>query len=227
MCVCVSAIWRLGSADFSRQPWARHRATRRRRAIINHPPRFCVRTRKGEIISLNIVTLRKFNSTTLRFIGMKKASLRRFSCRQVNLFSLANGWWKKPGCRHCKSKGNRYRRRRATTFCFLIFWVTTRIINLDYEGERLLRLRCEKGALSLRHMLRQPRAERKLKLLLASAAFAFQRHEQKWREIFHSASLILKQSDSEILWTFKPPQKPFGKFIIIKKWLKDGTKRCY
>lgn len=72
VCVCVSAIWRLGSADFSRQPWARHRATRRRRAIINHPPRFCVRTRKGEIISLNIVTLRKFNSTTLRFIGMKK-----------------------------------------------------------------------------------------------------------------------------------------------------------
>ena len=122
----------------------------------------------------------------------------------------------------------------------LIFWVNTRIINLDYEGE-LDAVFCyccyccftaihwrwsqvEKGAWCC-HMVRR-RRKRKLKLPITShlCVVWYQENDEEYFTSHHRSKWF---KDDANLYSMKP----FGKFIIIKeeevKWLKDGTKRCY
>lgn len=153
--VYASAIWRrfrLRSADFSSAVNAVWHCERKSLITLLVFFRFCVRS-KGKIVSLNIITLRKFNSIHLDpSNGENSSSKKIFHGDTVAMeifhvlfyatpakwtFRLRQSTMWKPG-RRGKLHYERIDTETQGDNFILIFWVNTRIINLDYEGELML-----------------------------------------------------------------------------------------
>lgn len=233
---------------------------------------FCVRS-EGKIISLNIVTLRNFNSIHLESSNVetsasgaatkslpwwqrRRKKWNNFPCvfyikllpsEPLACARPTTGWRNLAGeeitLQHNRYwdtgrqlyfnllgeyTNNQFRlwRKVAAAFLFLLFTAIHRCWSWVRKQKKVCLWSC--------HMLRSW-MEGRLKLPLTSHLHidASKNDASKFfcTSVVCSRRVTLKFSRASAKWFTDDVNlrgmKPFGKFIIIKKWLKDGAKRCY